>query len=71
MNDPKEIFDEIESKSQEFTTYGDHLVMQISRDDFLALKRKYCDADWTGYEDYDEVDNNKSRKGFPYRKGRK
>lgn len=44
MDNPKDIFDEIESKSQEFITYGKHLVMQISRDDFLALKRKYCES---------------------------
>ena len=69
----KEIFDELEEKGEfiDMGYAGPSFFFVIRKDKYEEIKGKYCDTDWTGYEDYDEVDNKKTRKGFPYRKGRK
>ena len=71
----KELFDEIE-EAGEFIDMGyaqSLFFLTIRKDKYDEIKQKYCDPDWTGYDEKIDEEHrpDKSRKGFPYRKGRK
>lgn len=70
----KEIFDELEDAGDvvDQGVVETELFFIIKKEKYDKIKQDHCEPHWTGYDEISPEKRPKpSRKGFPYRKGRK